>query len=418
MPVDNNGGASEPGQNSGERLLSGVTVLDFTNVLSGPFATYQMSLFGAEVIKVERPGVGDLARKLGANREMNEAGSGASFLAQNCGKKSITVDLKDARGVALVKRLVEEADVVVENFRPGVMSRLGLGWEQLREVDGSLIYCSISGYGQSGPLRESAAYDQIIQGQSGMMSATGDASTGPLRAGFPIADTLGGMAAAFAVSSALHRRSQTGEGAHLDVSMLESAMTAMGWVMSNYLTNGEEPTPMGNDNFTASPSGTFETADGQINIAANEDRQFKQLCIELGVENLSEDERFKTRQARLTNRAELSKALTTKLTEHGSSYWVRELSAAGVPVGQVASISEALHSAQIEDRNFLHEVPAASPVSGMTTARVLGSPIVVDGTRHGPHGPAPTIGQDTEDILALIGYSKDAINELKVSKVI
>lgn len=418
MPVDNNGGSSEPGQDSGERLLSGVTVLDFTNVLSGPFATYQMSLFGAEVIKVERPGVGDLARKLGANQPMNEVDSGASFLAQNCGKKSITVNLKNALGVALIKRLVERADVVVENFRPGVMSRLGLGWEQLREVNGSLIYCSISGYGQTGPLRESAAYDQIIQGQSGMMTATGDAGTGPFRAGFPIADTLGGMAAAFAVSSALHRRSQTGEGTHLDVSMLESAMTAMGWVMSNYLTTGNEPTPMGNDNFTASPSGTFATADGQINIAANEDRQFKQLCIELGVENLSEDEQFKTRQARLTNRAELSKALSAKLAENGSSYWVRRLSAAGVPVGQVASISEALQSPQIEARNFVHEVTSTSPVPDIKTARVLGSPIVVDGSRHGPQGPAPTIGQDTNDILTLIGYSDEAINELKINGVI
>jgi crotonobetainyl-CoA:carnitine CoA-transferase CaiB-like acyl-CoA transferase len=418
VPVDNDGGVGESEQNNGGRLLSGVTVLDFTNVLSGPFATYQMSLFGAEVIKVERPRVGDLARKLGANRGMNEAGLGASFLAQNCGKKSITVDLKDARGVAVIKRLVEEVDVVVENFRPGVMSRLGLGWEELREVNGSLIYCSVSGYGQSGPLRESAAYDQIIQGQSGMMSVTGDASTGPLRAGFPIADTLGGMAAAFAVASALYRRSQSGVGTYLDVSMLESAMTAMGWVMSNHLTTGEEPAPMGNDNFTASPSGTFQTADGAINIAANEDRQFKQLCIELGLESLSEDERYKTRQARLVNRAELSKVLTTKLTEHDSSYWVRELSAAGVPAGQVATISEALHSRQIDDRKFVHEVSTTNSVPGMTTARVLGSPIVVDGTRNGPQGPAPTIGQDTEDVLAFIGYTNESIDELKVNKVI
>jgi crotonobetainyl-CoA:carnitine CoA-transferase CaiB-like acyl-CoA transferase len=393
------------------QLLDGVTVLDFTNVLSGPFATYQLGLFGADVTKVENPSRGDLARQLGADPELNEQGFGASFLAQNSGKKSLTVNLKSASGIDLVKRLAREVDVVVENFRPGVMDRLGVGWTQLREINPKLVYCSISGYGQTGPLREAPAYDQIVQGKAGMMSVTGTADTGPLRSGFPVADTLGGMAAAFSIASALVRRDRIGVGAHLDVSMLESALTAMGWVVSNNLIAGKEPRQMGNSNFTASPSGTFETLDGQLNIAANEDRQFHALCHAIGREDLIIDPDYSTRRTRLENREDLSAQLNAALRRETTSHWVDVLSTVGVPAGEVATVAEALASEQIQSRGFVHEV--AGPDFLGRPVRVLGSPVTVDGRPCRPSTGAPEHGGATEQLLESLGLNPDQIDELR-----
>ena len=225
--------------------LAGIRVLDLTNVLAGPFCAYQLALLGADVIKVEVPDGGDLARQLGADPALNARHMGASFLAQNAGKKSVTLNLKKAEGKDVLKRLVESADVLVENFRPGVMARLGLGYEDLSRCNPRLVYCAISGFGQDGPMKDAPAYDQIIQGLSGMMSITGTPDGAPLRIGYPVADTLGGMTAAFAISSALVRRNGSGEGAFIDVSMLDAALTAMGWVVSNYLIAGVEPQAAG-----------------------------------------------------------------------------------------------------------------------------------------------------------------------------
>lgn len=397
--------------NDGERLLDGVTILDFTNVLSGPFATYQLGLFGADVIKVERPSRGDLARQLGADPELNKQGFGASFLAQNSGKRSVTINLKSETGIGLVKSLVREADIVVENFRPGVMSRLGVGWDQLRQVNPRLIFCSVSGYGQTGPLREAPAYDQIVQGQAGMMGVTGTSETGPLRSGFPVADTLGGMAAAFSMASALVRRDRTGQGAHLDVSMLESAMTAMGWVVSNYLIAGQNPQRMGNDNFTASPSGTFGAIDGQINIAANEDRQFKALCRVIGREDLLADPAFENRRARLDHRSELSEQINAALGQATTRHWVRVLSAAGVPTGEVATVGQALASDQIAARGFVQEVPGPESLGG--SVQVLGSPVTVDGEPYRLRAAAPELGGDTDQILASLGFTPAQVEGLR-----
>ena len=238
-------------------LLAGTRVLDLTNVLAGPFCCYQLAQLGAEVIKVEVPGSGDLARQLGADPELNRRGMGASFLAQNAGKRSITLNLKSPKGREAFGRLVATSDVVVENFRPGVMDRLGLGYAALKAGKNDIIYCAISGFGQDGPLKFNPAYDQIIQGLCGVMSVTGDAQSAPLRVGYPVADTMGGITAAFAIAAALFRRERSGEGEFIDVSMLEASLVAMGWAVSNWLIAGVRPEPMGNENMTASPSGTF-----------------------------------------------------------------------------------------------------------------------------------------------------------------
>ena len=263
-------------------LLAGVRVLDLTNVLAGPFCCYQLAQLGADVIKVETPETGDLARQLGADPDLNRRLMGASFLAQNAGKRSITLNLKHAKAREAFLRLVATADVVVENFRPGVMDRLGLGYGTLKAVKPDLIYCAISGFGQDGPLRLNPAYDQIIQGLSGVMSVTGDAQSAPLRVGYPVADTMGGITAAYAISAALFRRERSGEGELIDVSMLESTLVAMGWVVSNWLIAGVRPQPFGNENMTASPSGAFRTGSGLLNIAANQQQQFEALCELIG----------------------------------------------------------------------------------------------------------------------------------------
>ena len=251
-------------------MLSGIRVLDLTNVLAGPFCCHQLAHMGAEVIKIEAVGRGDLARQLGADKGLASCKMGISFLAQNAGKKSLSLDLKSEDGKAIFQRLLDTADVLVENFRPGVMARLGLNYERLKQSHPQLIYCAISGFGQTGPMSKRPAYDQIIQGLSGVMSITGNPEDDPLRVGYPLADTIGGLTAAMAISAALN---QTPRGQFIDVSMLDSVLTTMGWVVSNHLIGGVKPAKHGNENVTSAPSGTFRTGDGLLNIAANEERQ-------------------------------------------------------------------------------------------------------------------------------------------------
>ncbi|MBE9375402.1 CoA transferase [Saccharopolyspora sp. HNM0983] len=397
-------------------LLAGVRVLDLTNVLAGPFASYQMALFGAEVVKVEVPHRGDLARKLGADAALNEQLLGTSFLAQNAGKRSITLDLKSAAGRRILERLIARSDVLLENFRPGVLARLGFPDEHLRELNPKLVYCAISGFGRTGPMRDRPAYDQIIQGLSGMMSVTGTAETAPLRAGFPIGDTLGGMAAAFAVSAALVRAERTGRGAALDLSMLETAITALGWVVSNHLIAGHPSAPIGNENATAAPSGTFRTADGHLNIAANEQGQFEELCRLIGAPELARDERFADRETRKRHRDALREQLEDRLRQATALHWEQTLSAAGVPAARVLDIAEVLALDQLQDREFLHDVPF--PGRPADTVPVAGGGTRVDGEPRAPRGAPPLLGEHTAELLGEIGYDAAEIAALREQGVV
>jgi crotonobetainyl-CoA:carnitine CoA-transferase CaiB-like acyl-CoA transferase len=390
--------------------LQGIRVLDLTNVLAGPFACHQLAHMGADVIKVEARNGGDLARQLGADAELNKRFMGVSFLAQNAGKRSITVDLKHPEGKKVLRKLVRSANVLVENFRPGVMKRLGLGYEDLLADNPKLIYCAISGFGQDGPLRDLPAYDQIIQGMSGVMSITGAPETAPYRVGYPVADTIGGITAAFAVAAALADRHRT-TGTFIDVSMLEAAMATMGWAVSNHLIAGREPQPMGNENITASPSGTFRTGDGLLNIAANKQEQFEAVCRVVGRPELAADPRFAERQGRLAHRYELKAALEEAMAAKSTDEWWQLLNQAGVPAGPVYTVPQALEHPQIAERGMVGTFADAPGVG--RDIRVVRTGIKLDGRAPSVETPPPTLGQHASEILSELGYSGKQIQSLR-----
>lgn len=387
--------------------LEGIRVLDLTNVLAGPFCCHHLAHLGADVIKVEAAGRGDLARQLGADPELNKANMGVSFLAQNAGKKSITVNLKHARGKEIFRKLVETADVVVENFRPGVMTRLGVGYETLKTVNPQLIYCAISGFGQEGPWIHRPAYDQIIQGTSGVMSITGDRDSAPLRVGYPVADTVGGITAAFAISSALNARPR---GSFIDVSMLESVLATMGWVVSNYLIAGVSPAANGNENPTSAPSGAFEAEGGLINIAANKDQQWELLTDHLGLAALRQRPEYATREDRKRNRLALKAELESVLKTRPARDWARELNVIGVPAGAVLTVPEILELPQVADRGFLSQFENVPGVGRDIQVATTG--IKLNGSAPTVDGPPPMLGEHNAEIWSELGLSPDDLAEL------
>jgi CoA:oxalate CoA-transferase len=387
------------------RPLQGFRILDVTNVLSGPFCGYQLGLLGAEVIKIEAPD-GDLARQLGANAHWNNERMGISFLAQNAGKRSIAINLKTDDGKQIFKDLLKSSDAVIENFRPGVMDRLGLGFEACRSIKDPIIYCAISGFGQEGPLKDNPAYDQIIQGMSGVMDITGDTTTPPYRVGYPIADTIGGLTAALAVSAALHQKTSQ----YIDVSMLESVLTTMGWVVSNLLMNHDEPTRVGNENMTSAPSGAFKTQDGLINIAANQDRQWEQLVIVLEAPELNDNPLYQSRELRKENRYTLKSDIEEILMNRSTTEWLDRLSAANIPAGSVLSVKESLELQQVREREFTLALDQTHPAERID---VVTNGFLLNQKRLKPASRVETLGESTDSILRELGYDSNRVQELK-----
>ena len=397
-----------------KKILEGIKVLDLTNVLSGPFTTSHLALLGAEVIKVENPKDGDLARKLGILPDLNQKLMGTSFLAQNCNKLSITLNTKSPEGKDLFRRLVKDAEVVVETFRPGVMDRLGVGYKALAELNSRLIYCAISGFGQTGPDALRPAYDQIIQGLSGEMALNGDQRLHPLRAGFPVCDTVGGLNAAFAIMAALFHRERKGEGQFIDVALLDSIMPLMGWMAANLLIGGEQPVLMGNDNFTAAPSGTFRTQDGHINIAANKQEQWESVCEVLELPELKTDPRFQERDTRKKYRRELTPLLEARLAQQPTGFWVRELNAKDVPSGEILGLEAALRQPQVQHRQVLRKVQ----VEGVGEVEVFGLTAQFEKTPGTVDTPPPTLGEHNQLIFGALGLSEAELADLKVKGVV
>ena len=394
-----------------EAPLAGTKVLDLTNVLAGPFACHQLAHLGAEVIKIEAVGRGDLARNLGADPALSAKGMGISFLAQNAGKASVTLNLKDPRGKEILNKLVRKSDVLVENFRPGVMDRLGIGYDALKGENPALIYCAISGFGQDGPWKDNPAYDQIVQGVSGVMSITGDQE--PSRVGYPLSDTVGGLTAAMAIMAALCAPKR---GCFIDVSMLEATLATMGWVVSNYLIGGIDPARHGNENPTSAPSGTFQASDGLINIAANKDEQWEALARHLGRDDLLERPEFASREDRKANRLRLKAELETALTLRPAQDWVDGLNKIGVPAGPVLGVPQILAHPQIAQRGLVAQF---ANVAGLgRDIALLRTGFAIDGVRPKVDDPPPVLGADTNRVLAGLGLSDDDVATLRAEGVI
>jgi crotonobetainyl-CoA:carnitine CoA-transferase CaiB-like acyl-CoA transferase len=339
---------------------------------------------------------------------------GTSFLAQNANKRSITLNMKHEDGRAIFTRLLSTADVLVENFRPGVMDRLGFSWTVMRGINPRLIYCAISGFGQTGPDACKPAYDQIIQGLSGVMAINGDERLSPLRCGFPVCDTVGGLNAAFAIMAALYHRERTGEGQAIDVALLDSIMPLLGWVAANWLIGGQAPAPMCNDNFTAAPSGTFATADGHINIAANQQEQWEKLADAIGAPELKRDPRFERRDTRKQNRRALTPLVEAKLRARTTEEWVSLLNGLGIPAGAIPTLQDALASPQIQHRQTLQAVAAP----GIGELRLFSLTARFEKTPGAVSSPPPRLGAHTADVLGELGYSADDVRRLREKGVL
>lgn len=389
-------------------LLDGVRVIDLSSTISGPLCSYQLAMLGAEVIKIETPEKGDLARSLGADEALNEQRMGVSYLATNAGKKSVTLDLKTKEGLDALKALVATGDVLLENFKPGTMARLKFDYETARAIKPDLIWCSISGFGQSGPLSSRPAYDQIIQGYCGLMSLTGTEETAPTRSGFQICDTMAAITAAFAISAALFRNKTTGEGEFIDVSMFDASLASLtSWPASGLLNAGRIPKPMGNENGASAPSGAFRTGEGLINIVANDQRQYESLCDAIGAPELKSDPRFVNRRHRVVNRAELNPLLELHLSKRSAGDWVEILSEHAVPAGPILSLGDALSHPQIVERQMVKEFgPEAigRPFKVSRLGFTLGSGLPDVNT------PPPRLGEHTNEVLKSVDYPDAAID--------
>jgi len=380
---------SEP---DGPAPLAGIKVLDLTRVVSGPFCTMLLGDLGADVVKVEEPGSGDESRRYGPPFENGES---SYFLSVNRNKRSITLDLKSAEGHVTTLALAGQADVVVENFRPGVLDRLGLGWERLREANPNLVLCSISGFGSEGGDARRPGYDLILQGEAGLMDITGFPGGPPTKVGTSMADLVTGLYASQAVLAALRRRDATGHGGRVEVSMLDALASMLTFNAGIYFATGESPTRRGNVHATISPYETFEAADGWINIAAANDKFWHLFCAAAGTEPLKDDPRFLTAPLRAVNRDALIELLAPTVRARSQSHWMGVLSAAGVPCGLIRTVGEVCDAPQLVERGMVGTVehPAAGPV------RYIASPARFDGRPLPQAAPPPMLGQHGGDVL-------------------
>jgi crotonobetainyl-CoA:carnitine CoA-transferase CaiB-like acyl-CoA transferase len=397
--------------------LAGVRVLDLSSVIAGPLCSFQLALLGAEIIKVEVPGIGDISRRLGGDPGLSSRQMGVSFLSNNAGKKSITLDLKKPAGLKVLGQLLEGCDVLLENYRPGAMKRLGFDYEVAKRIKPDIVWCSISGFGQQGPLAERPAYDQIVQGYCGLMATTGTKETSPVRAGYQVCDSTSAIVAAFAIAAALYKRAVSGEGEFIDVSMLDSSLSTMpSWPISNYLNAGKTPSPMGNDNPASSPSGAFRAGDGIINIVANDQRQFESLCDVLDAPEVKDDPRFVDRPARVVHRDALREKLEAKLAGWSVAELDATLARAGVPAGPILSLPQVLEHPQIASRELLKTFPATDRIDRPFMVHRAG--FRLGGDQPDVELPPPGLGQHTDEVLQAIGYGAQEIAALREQGVV
>ncbi|MDR3563122.1 MAG: CoA transferase [Negativicutes bacterium] len=390
---------------NGKAALQGIRVLDLTQFLAGPFCTMILGDLGADIIKIEKPGTGDPARETAININ----GQSVYFMGLNNSKRSMIMDLKNPRYQQLFLKLAAKADIVVENFAPGTMEKLGLTYEDVKKVNPKIIYTSVSGFGQTGPYHERGALDMIIQAMSGFMSVTGEKGGRPLKAGPSIADIISGLYAAIGTLAALHHRDATGEGQQVDVAMLDSMFSILANPVGNYLATGKVPKPAGNRHQISAPFQPFETTDGEIIIAASTNRAFLDVCEALGRNDLGQDPRYANRKGRIDNVDELADEITKTTKTKTTAELARDCENANVPFATVNTIDKIVQDPQIAARQMLLNME--HPVAG--NVKVIGSPLKMSETPALKRRVAPTLGQHTQEVLGeWLGMSEADVKAL------
>jgi crotonobetainyl-CoA:carnitine CoA-transferase CaiB-like acyl-CoA transferase len=398
--------------------LAGLKVLDLSRVLAGPWAGQLLADLGAEVVKVERPGVGDDTRSWGPPYAKDAAGNETEiatyYLAANRGKHSIAVDISTKAGQGIVQRMITSCDILIENFKKGDLDRYGLGYDDAHALNPRLIYCSITGFGQTGPNAHRAGYDFIIQGMAGLMSLTGTAESGPMKSGVAVSDITTGLYATIGILAALNHVRATGVGQHLDLALFD---VQLGWLANQnmaYLAGGKVPGLLGNAHPSIVPYQDFETLDGRIIVAVGNDAQFRKMCAALTIPELAINSKFSTNKSRVTHREELTPLLQSHFKLNYSAYWLEVLEAVGVPCGPIQSIAQAWESDQAEARQLKITLPHAN-LGTLTTVAV---PIGFSETPLQPKKAPPTLGANTRDVMLKFGYDETQIVEFMEQNVI
>ncbi len=403
--------------------LAGIRVLDLSRVLAGPWAGQNLADLGAEVIKIERPGAGDDSRAFGPpwvkDAQGRDTKDSAYFTSANRGKKSMTVNLSQPEGQVLVRDLAAKSDVLLENYKYGDLARYGLGYDDLSKVNPRLIYCSVTGFGQTGPFKERPGYDFMIQGMGGMMSVTGEPDDkpggGPQRAGVPIADIITGMYASIAICAALAHRAQSGAGQHLDLALLDSQIALLAYQNTNYFATGKPPRRIGNLHPNIVPYQPFRASDGEVILACGNDNLYRKFCAAAGCAGLAEDARFATNGKRVENREELTRLLAAIFAKRTKKEWVALLDAAGVPNGPINDIAQVFDEPQVKARAVRIEVQ--HPVAGKVP--MVASPMRFSGTPLEHKTPPPLLGEHTDEILRqVLGKKPEEIARLREAKVL
>ncbi len=394
-----------------DMALDDLRIVDLSRVLAGPYCTMLLADYGADVIKIEEPVGGDGTRQWGPPWVGDQS---AYYLSANRNKKSLTLNLKAEQGLEILRRLVREADVLIENFKAGTMAKFGLGYETLAAENPGLIYCSLTGYGQTGPYKDRPGYDFMIQAQGGLMSITGPEDGEPYKVGVAIADITTGLFAANAILAALHYRTQTGRGQFIDIALLDSQVAWLANVAHNYFASGLTPARYGNAHPNIVPYQIFPTQDRQIALAVGNDQQYQRLCEVLERPDLWADERFQTNAGRVEHRGELIPELEAALQTQPSEYWTQRLLAVKIPVAPVNSIPEILNDPHIQARGMVQTVE--HPTLGQL--QMLGAPAKLSATPATMRKAPPTLGEDTQSVLAGLGYSGDDILALRRDGVV
>jgi crotonobetainyl-CoA:carnitine CoA-transferase CaiB-like acyl-CoA transferase len=392
-----------------QQPLSGVVVLDCSQILAGPFCTMHLSDMGADVIKVEKPGGGDDVRGWGPFA----GGESVPFMQLNRNKRSIVLDLRDDRGKDVLRKLATRSDILIENYRPGTMERLGLGYDDLSRGHPELVYCSISGFGKTGPYAKRAGFDLVAQGMSGIMGITGYPGMPPVKAGIPVADLNAGMFALFGILTAYIHRLRTGEGQYLETSLLESALTYTVWESAIYLATGQVAGPLGSTHRLTAPYQALRTADGYMNLGAANQPNWERMCTAIERSELLTDPRFVDNAARMKNLKALEAELERTFTTRPTSHWLKVLDDAGIPVGPIYDMAQVWADGQVRARNM--DVVTDHPKAGKV--HNIGVAVKLAATPGRVRSAAPFLGQHTDEVLGFAGYSADEIESLRAAGV-